>query len=192
VERVTWHEAADFCNHLSGIEGLSQCYTCQGSGPSVTCAMSDGYASPYDCPGYRLPTEAEWEYTARAGTSESTYNGNIAEANLDCTPLSPALNPIAWYCGNSDDQVHPVATRDPNPWDLFDMIGNVWEWCHDYPADYDGDETDPWGETSGSARVNRGGCWNGQARYARVGNRADGNPIERKWHRGFRPVRTTE
>ncbi len=142
VERVSWHESAAFCNVLSEAEGLATCYECTGTAPDFSCDLDPGFASPYDCPGYRLPTEAEWEYAARAGTTESTYNGDIDASHLHCEAGNTVLEPIAWFCGNSGGRTHEAMTRDPNGWGLYDMPGNVWEWC------YDG-----WGATRGTRRI---------------------------------------
>lgn len=173
VEDVNWYEAAAYCNELSADAGL-ECYDCTGSGESVECEPSDLFATPYDCPGYRLPTEAEWEYAARAGDDRATYNG---ELDVEGCEASTTLDPIAWYCGNSGDETHEVGTRDANAWGLYDMLGNVWEWCHDWYGYYPGGSmTDPWGPGAGSHRVERGGSWGLYAWHARAAHRGRHTP----------------
>jgi formylglycine-generating enzyme required for sulfatase activity len=106
---------------------------------------------------YRLPTEAEWEYAARAGSRTALANGNLE--GLYCEKY-PNLDRLSWYCGNSDGKVHPAAEKQPNRWGLYDMHGNVQEWCQDWYAEYPkGPVTDPEGPDSGSYRIMRGGNW---------------------------------
>jgi len=191
VETVSWHEAADYCNALSSGAGYPNCYSCSGTGIDVRCIASPAYSVPYDCPGYRLPTEAEWEYAARAGDERATYNGDIDGGHLLCEEPNPTLDPIAWFCGNSDHESLAAGTRDANMWGVHDMLGNVWEFCHDwYRRDYEADDpTDPWGPSTGSSRVIRGGSWTGLAQDVRSARRggADGNPDRTI---GFRPARS--
>ena len=152
VERVTWHEAAAFANARSLAEGLSPCYACSGAGRAVVCAPT---LAPGECDGYRLPTDAEWEYVARAGTTTAFFSG-------DCLfPLGPdpepALEAIGWYALNSDRRTHPGGLKQDNPWGLFDTAGNVAEWCHDGLMDSDDFwPDDPVGPLTGD-RVLRGG-----------------------------------
>jgi formylglycine-generating enzyme required for sulfatase activity len=196
VETVNWYEALAYCNALSASAGLEACYTLSGCnalspGTNMTCTgvtvtAPDG--DVYGCEGYRLPTESEWEYAARAGTTEATYNGDIGEG--DCTPVSPVLEPIAWYSENSSSTTHPVAQKDANPWGLYDMLGNVWEWTWDRKAAYPGDVTDPTGASNGSNRVFRGCCWISAARDCRAAYRFDFSPVYRFAVLGFRPARS--
>ena len=161
VEWVTWHEALAFANAVSLAEGLPQCYLLSGCDVSNAgdgmgdCNVSVPAGSVYDCEGYRLPTEAEWEYAARAGT-ENKYAGS----NL--------VTDVAWYALNSGGTTHPVAADPPlaaNGWDLCDMSGNVWEWGWDwYDVQYYSVSplSDPEGPSSETplGEVMGGGSWN--------------------------------
>ena len=123
-----------------------------------------------------MPTEAEWEYAARAGTLGDRYG------NLDA---------IAWYDGNSGDSPHPVGRKAPNAWGLHDMLGNVHEWVADWDGDYPGGSvTDPRGSASGSSRVVRGGGWDSGAVMCRASDRRAGSPSGRASWTGFRLLRT--
>jgi formylglycine-generating enzyme required for sulfatase activity len=193
VVRVNWHEAASYCNALSAEAGLASCYACSGSGAGVMCDPSGAYATPYDCPGYRLPTEAEWEYAARARTTGGTYNGICDDGHLGCEQPNVVLDSSAWFCGNSGRTTHPVAGLAANPWGLYDMLGNVSEWCHDAwdRTDYGaGSVTDPWGLASGSIRVVRGGSCVDDAAYARAAWRYGSDSGDRGWAVGFRVSRS--
>ena len=133
---------------------------------------------------YSLPTEAQWEYAARAGSTTAFYNGGITVT--DCG-YDPNLNAIGWYCYNADSKPLPVAGKTPNAYGLYDMSGNVWEWCHDWFGTYPSSAvTDPVGPTSGSLRVYRGGCWYGFARYCRSALRYGDEPGIRSRYFGFR------
>jgi len=190
VETVNWYEAAAYSNVFSAAEGYASCYTCTGAGTGVDCEPDVAYATPYDCPGYRLPTEAEWEYAARAGTATATYNGDLDDGHLNCEQPNDVLDSIAWYCGNSGDTTHEVGTRLPNFFGLYDMLGNAWEWCHDWHDDYPtGSVEDPWGPASGSFRVVRGGSCEFDAKYSRASYRRRRLPSNRLGH-GFRLVRS--
>jgi len=125
---------------------------------------------------YRLPTEAEWEYACRAGTSGARYG---------------ELEAIAWYSDNSGDQPRPVGKKQPNAWGLYDMLGNVWEWCQDWYGSYSSSPvTDPTGPSSGSLRVLRGGGWIYRAPFCRSARRVDGPPNFPVDYIGFRLARS--
>jgi formylglycine-generating enzyme required for sulfatase activity len=126
---------------------------------------------------YRLPTEAEWEYACRAG-SKTAYS--FGES-------SKSLGDYAWFDGNSNNQTHPVGEKKANAWGLYDMHGNVWEWCSDYYDDYDKNSaTDPVGPTEGSLCVSRGGSWNSLAAYCRSAGRDWRDPSDLYGSNGFR------
>jgi formylglycine-generating enzyme required for sulfatase activity len=134
---------------------------------------------------YRLPTESEWEYSARAGTTTALVNGDITEPNCG---FDANLNETGWYCGNSNNTTHPIAQKVPNLWGLFDMQGNVWEWCQDSYGSYpDGVVIDPVGPDTGSYRIFRGGsAVSGNAGYNRSASRNYIKPSVRYSNVGFR------
>jgi len=189
VEQVNWYEAAAYCNELSKKKGLTACYTCTGSGSTITCQESSAYSGQkmYTCPGYRLPAEAEWEYAYRAGTTTAFYNGGITNCTID-----PNADKIGWHKGNSSSTTHPVGQKTANAWGLFDMAGNVWEWCHDLGLFNYGTSavTDPWGSTSGFNRVTQGGSWYDDPKYMRAAGRSTFTATNKYNHIGFRCART--
>ena len=126
---------------------------------------------------FKLPTEAQWEYAARGGNKSRGYKYSG----------SNDINDVAWCDGNSDNKTHSVATKQPNELGIYDMSGNVWEWCSDWFGKYDSfSQTDPRGAYSGSRRVDRGGCdWYG-VKYCRVSNRDGYAPGSRDSLIGFR------
>lgn len=156
VEMTDWHAAALYCNALSEWTELEPCYTCEGEGAGRRCVEAE---APAACTGYRLPTEAEWEYAYRAGTTTPVHAGELTV----CGFLDPTLDGIAWFLYNGGGVTHPVAGKLPNAWGLFDMSGNVWEWTADgYVEDLSSvNGTDPFtGQTADDARVMRGGSYN--------------------------------
>jgi formylglycine-generating enzyme required for sulfatase activity len=170
VESVPWLDAAAFCSALSQKEGLKPFYAIQGDAVEVR---------DWSGPGYRLPTEAEWEYACRAG-SQTRYCFSDDEK---------ALGEYAWYSANSNRQTQPVGKKKPNAFGLYDMHGNVWEWCWDgYAADYYQSSAvdDPRGPDGASARVLRGGGWGGIPRSCRSADRDGGGPGNRCGILGFR------
>jgi formylglycine-generating enzyme required for sulfatase activity len=137
---------------------------------------------------YRLPTEAEWEYAARAGSTTAFANGGISETGCD---LDANLDAMGWYCGNANIKTHPVAQKVANAWGLYDMHGNVREWCNDWYGSYPAnDVTDPGGAAEGSSRVLRGGSWNNLAQYCRSAERLTSSPGYRINTLGLRLSRT--
>ena len=206
MEYVTWHEAAAYANALSSAKGLDACYSCSGSGRFSRCDVADDYSGQkiYACPGYRLPTEAEWEYAQRAGTETELYNGTMKKG-CDCVeivspfspPVCPMLDEIAWWggggAGTAKDTHHPVKEKKPNAWGLYDMVGNVWEWVHDWYVDDLGSAAvvNPAGPSSGSKRGIRGGGWIWpEPRFFRAGVRRKDVPEHNCEDVGFRLVRT--
>jgi len=140
VERLSWLAAVRYCNMRSLREGLQPCYDLK----SLKCDFEAG--------GYRLPTEAEWEYACRAGTTTSYSFGR--DAGL--------LRQYAWFNENSGRTTHPVGKKKPNPWGLHDMHGNVWEWCNDFYGEgcyLKSVGYDPRGPVSGEERILRGGSF---------------------------------
>jgi formylglycine-generating enzyme required for sulfatase activity len=160
VEQVSWDDVQQFVQKLNQKEGTDK---------------------------YRLPTEAEWEYACRTGSTSAFPNGDITELECD---RDPNLDAIGWYCGNSNNKSHRVAQKKPNAWGLYDMSGNVQEWCQDWFGVYPYDEvTDPKGPPSGSYRVMRGGAWYSPARDTRCASRFGSPPHYRFRHIGFRLCR---
>jgi formylglycine-generating enzyme required for sulfatase activity len=131
-----------------------------------------------------LPTEAQWEHACRAGTQTALYT----PPSMDVNGTEPDLDAIAWYDGNSGDETHPVGQKAPNGWGLYDMLGNVWEWCVDGRRDYqEKSELDPLSSAEpGAFRVLRGGSWNGPARFVRAAYRVGVRPDDRLDGIGFR------
>jgi sulfatase modifying factor 1 len=170
VERVSWSEAASYCNALSAAAGVTPCYACAGSGSTVSCSEATAFsgAKIYDCPGYRLPTEAEWELAARGGTTTSFYGGDIT----GCKTAEPSVEPYAWYKLNAQDTTHPVGTKLAGPLGLYDTAGNVWEWTEDFYTNYPGTAVvNPVGPQTSTHRVTRGGAFWDEPTYLRLGSR---------------------
>ncbi len=154
VNNINWNDAVAFCGVLRLREGVE----------------------------YRLPTEAEWEYACRAGTTTAySFGDDVSQ-----------LGEYAWYLANSENTTHPVGEKKPNAWGLYDMHGNVWEWCQDWYAPYDSLKVvrDPTGPTSGVYRVLRGGAFNDHPEDVRAANRLSNQPDNRYPNAGFRLAMT--
>lgn len=137
---------------------------------------------------HRLPTEAEWEYACRAGSPHALANGRLIRHY--CDP-DPNLDRIAWYCGNSGRRPQPVGSKEPNAWGLFDMHGNVWEWCSDWYGPYNlSPQVDPTGPRSGMRKVVRGGSWFSNAGNCRSAARFSLDPDSASDLTGFRVLRS--
>jgi formylglycine-generating enzyme required for sulfatase activity len=177
VINVSWYEAVAYCNWRSQQEGRTPAYTI--SGKEVSWGRSAN--------GYRLPTEAEWEYAAKGGPQASSLAVNAVYAG------SSNLGQVAWHLGNSENKTHPVGQKAANSLGLYDMAGNVWQWCWDWYGSYrTGSQSDPRGPASGGflvLRVVRGGGWGDSVRYLRSAFRGSGEPGYRFFNcRGFRLV----
>ncbi|MBO7524645.1 MAG: SUMF1/EgtB/PvdO family nonheme iron enzyme, partial [Verrucomicrobia bacterium] len=164
VQKVSWTDAMEFCATLTKIERAAG-------------RLPEGYE-------YTLPTEAQWEYACRAGTMTALNSGK----NLSSTEKCPEMDEVGWYVGNGSNKTHPVGQKLPNAWGLYDMHGNVYEWCLDW---YGEDEpassvTDPTGPETGSTRLIRGGCWNEVAIFCRSAFRNYTTPASSDSYIGFR------
>jgi len=199
VNCVNWYNAVEYCNWLSDRDGLSRCY--RGSGDNIKMDLSKN--------GYRLPTEAEWEYACRAGTTTEYYWGDKMDGDY------------CWYLDNPKNWINPVGQKNANSFGLYDMSGNVWEWCWDlYDKDYykNSPSKNPTGPSSGSGRVERvrgwtyladgwrtpkvspravvirGGSWDSGAEHCRSAGRSYFTPVSTRTcnNVGFRPVRRAQ
>ena len=185
VEWIHWHEAAAYCNALSALRGVGPCYSCSGVKDAVSCKQTG--ADINTCKGFRLPTEAEWEYAARAGTTTVFFAGSISS----CMTTDATAGEISWYKVNSTGTTHPVGQKKKNAWGLYDVAGNVYEWTNDWyeSARTTKASTNPAGPASGSEKVFRGGSWYHNAEHARSANRERFTPTKRFTFVGFRCVR---
>jgi formylglycine-generating enzyme required for sulfatase activity len=194
VEQVSWYDAVEYCNRLSQREGLSPAYTID-KGRSDTNNKSDYddvrwlVTMNLNANGYRLPTEAEWEYACRAGTKTPFNTGNnITTNNANYDGNYPYNNNAK---GIYRERTTPVGSFAANPWGLYDMHGNVWEWCWDWYGEYPvSAQVDPRGAVSGADRVIRGGGFNNSAGRIRSAYRSyGGDPSDWSYSVGFRLVR---
>jgi formylglycine-generating enzyme required for sulfatase activity len=190
VELVSWYDALVFCNKLSILEKLSPSYSSSGSTdpaewggvPTSSNSIWDAVVVISGSKGYRLPTEAQWEYACRAGTT-TAYNTGAGISDS-----------TGWHSSNSGGKTHEVGKKPANAWGLYDMHGNVWEWCWDwYGSDYyegrPSPDKEPVGASGGTYRVLRGGSWGFVAEFARSAYRSyDFYPYGRYSSVGFRLV----
>jgi formylglycine-generating enzyme required for sulfatase activity len=205
---VNWHMAADFANKVTqrhnslNETSLDECYTCTSSGStSVDCTEA---MSPYQCSGYVLPTDAEWEYAARSGTQYDFWTpdggGDYSASTCDGTETiqdgvsNPLLADYAWYCGNNTNSMSTFGSKEvgqklPNGFGLYDMHGNLYEWTADFwGCSYPQAGTDPYcaSEFYSSFRVKRGGSWNYAPYIMGTSRRYDHRPTDRHDSIGFR------
>lgn len=156
VYNLTWYDCQEFIKKLNQLAGKN---------------------------AYRLPTEAEWEYACRAGTTTEFFFGEDKEK----------LNNYGYFNGNSDNIIRDVGKLKPNPWGLYDMYGNAWEWCNDWYGNYRKTDTNnPKGPQTGDTKVMRGGCWDSSAPFCRSANRANENPKREDNFMGIRLVKNVE
>ena len=188
VEGVSWYDTLIYCNKLSMLEGLTPAYSIGGkTDPEEWGAVPTGFDAVWNSVqivggsnGYRLPTAAQWEYACRAGTTAPWY----------CGENSDDLVEYGWIINNSGSKTHEVGLKKPNAWGLYDMHGNVFEWCWDWYGPYPTEaQTNPVGASSGSHRVTRGGGWNGSAQVVRSAYRGYPSPYNRGNFLGFRVLR---
>ena len=203
---VNWHMAADFANALTSYHNeimgtdLQKCYECTKSGNiHVSCVVEK--ENPYECDGYRLPTDAEWEYAARSGskldfwTGQGTeYGGNISDdicfesVLIEDGVNNPPLSDYAWFCYT--DTTHVVAQKKSNDFGLYDMHGNVWEWVHDgFDCEFPVDDIDPYCLSENSFRTGRGGSFFVFPSYGQASSRYSADTNRRDGSIGFRIVR---
>lgn len=173
VNMVSWYDAVAFANALSEREGYEKVYEINGE--DVTCDWTKN--------GYRLPTEAEWEFAAIGGNHS---NGHVYAG-------SDSIDAVAWHRGNSENMTHDVGGKDANELGLFDMSGNVWEWCWDWHEPYaSSPQSNPHGPDTGQYRILRGGGWRDTELYLRTAYRGYLLPTNQRKYDGFRLVRNAE
>ncbi|MEM6376667.1 MAG: SUMF1/EgtB/PvdO family nonheme iron enzyme, partial [Bacteroidota bacterium] len=189
IINVSWYDAVEYCNWLSIQHGLQLVYRIDKTkkDPNNSSGLDDvkwTVQANWAANGYRLPTEAEWEYAAKGGPNQDSYRYSGSDS----------LDVVAWYTANSDRKTHLVGQKQANSLGLYDLSGNVWEWCWDwYGEDYyqqnEGDKRNPRGPVSGDYRVVRGGSWYYSSNFCRCSDRSWINADFRDFYTGFRVLR---
>jgi formylglycine-generating enzyme required for sulfatase activity len=184
ADSVTWYSAVEYCNKMSELEGLTPFYELRAVKRRTTGTIEKADVLELGGNGYRLLTEAEWEYTCRAGSiTPWCYGDQVMD-----------VGEYAWYYDNSSMETHPVGEKKPNSWGLFDMHGNVMEWCHDWYGEFyyqqcSEEEENPTGQQEGTAKVLRGGAWQFGAESTRCAYRNSSSPETTSGVIGFRVCR---
>ncbi len=186
VECVTWIDAIKYCNNLSLMRGCTPCYTIGQESNletfDVTSSVWKRIACNFSADGYRLPTEAEWEFAARGGKNNATYHYSGSDK----------IDRVAWYGENSNITTHNVSTKSPNILGLYDMSGNVAEWCWDYMEELgSAAQANPRGPKIGNMHIKRGGSWLDDAEQCVVTYRSGSTPTGKSSNLGFRVCRST-
>ena len=188
---VSWYDCLVYCNKRSIDEGLTPCYTINGkinptewgAVPTTMNETWDAVTCNFDANGYRLPTIAEWEYLARGG--------NLTNSGQTMYSGSNTIGEVAWYYSNSGNKTHEVKKKAPNALGLYDMSGNVEEWCWDWYGDITAD-TPSVGPLSGEYRIRRGGCYSSDSNFCRLNSYFSMHPNSWADSTGFRVVRSTQ